>query len=604
MEVKIRVQASLGITKVGGVGKYLGLPEHFGRRKKDLFTSIVDSIRQRAASWSSKKLSSAGKLVMLKSVLSVKPTYAMTCFKLPLSLIKRIQSALTRFWWDANPDERKMCWVAFSELAKSKGEGGLGLRDIEMFNVALLAKQSWRIATNPECLLSRVLLGKYCNHQPLFSVSASSSISHGWRSILCGRDLLLANTGKAIGDCRDTSLWEEPWLSSETPTRPMGPPTDETKHWRVSDLISRESGEWNKALIERTLPHAVKEILSIKPSKLGKPDALVWLPTKYGTYNTKTGYYTALSMKETTHLRPAPPQPCNWNADIWRGLFSPKLRVFLWKIVKGALPLGENLEKRSILTTSKCIHCGLRETASHMFLHCRFATRVWAMAPLLHPELITSTPDFETALKNSKKITNLPPSGLASGPLAVTPEETLTRAIKLAREWQEAQCQVQSQTTTTPPLNVVHPIEITSRNNSGGTTICTDAAWKEESNRAGLGWIFTDHAGDTITSESRSETFVPSPLMAESLAIREALLHARQMGISTLKVKSDAQTLVRAINDRKLLKEMFGIFHDILKLSLQFHVISFVFIPRSDNIAADALAKEALLASDITLLSV
>ena len=55
MEVKIRVQASLGITKEGGVGKYLGLPEHFGRRKKDLFTSIVDSIRQRAASWSSNK---------------------------------------------------------------------------------------------------------------------------------------------------------------------------------------------------------------------------------------------------------------------------------------------------------------------------------------------------------------------------------------------------------------------------------------------------------------------------------------------------------------------------------------------------------------------
>lgn len=236
-EVKRRVQTSLGITKEGGSGKYLGLQKHFGRRKKDIFTSIVDNIKQRAENWSTKKLSSAGKLVMLKSVLSVKPSYDMTCFKLPLSLVKRIQSALTRFWWDANPDQRKICWVAWSELAKAMGDGGLGLRDIEGFNIALLAKQSWRTATKPDCLLARVLLGKYCKDKPFLQVSASNSISHGWRSILCERDLLLENSGKAIGNDRDTMLWDEPWLSSETPLRPMGPAPADSKDWRVADLI-------------------------------------------------------------------------------------------------------------------------------------------------------------------------------------------------------------------------------------------------------------------------------------------------------------------------------------------------------------------------------
>ena len=45
-ETRARVKSILGIAREGGVGKYLGLPEHFGRRKKDLFTSIVDKIRQ------------------------------------------------------------------------------------------------------------------------------------------------------------------------------------------------------------------------------------------------------------------------------------------------------------------------------------------------------------------------------------------------------------------------------------------------------------------------------------------------------------------------------------------------------------------------------
>lgn len=48
----------------------MGMPEHFIRKKKDLFASIVDRIRQKALSWSSKYLFTAGKITMLQSVLS------------------------------------------------------------------------------------------------------------------------------------------------------------------------------------------------------------------------------------------------------------------------------------------------------------------------------------------------------------------------------------------------------------------------------------------------------------------------------------------------------------------------------------------------------
>lgn len=49
-DIKEEAKKILGITKEGGEGKYLGVPEHFGRRKRDPFTNLVDRIRQRAAS--------------------------------------------------------------------------------------------------------------------------------------------------------------------------------------------------------------------------------------------------------------------------------------------------------------------------------------------------------------------------------------------------------------------------------------------------------------------------------------------------------------------------------------------------------------------------
>lgn len=126
-ETRLRVKNTLGIAKEGGVGKYLGLPELFTRKKRDIFISIVDRIILRAASWSTRRLSGAGKLTMLKSVLSAIPNHAMSCFLLPVGLCSRIQYALTRFWWDTDLSTKKLYWISWDSLSQSKQTGGGGV---------------------------------------------------------------------------------------------------------------------------------------------------------------------------------------------------------------------------------------------------------------------------------------------------------------------------------------------------------------------------------------------------------------------------------------------------------------------------------------------
>ncbi|KAG2332543.1 hypothetical protein Bca4012_017886 [Brassica carinata] len=131
--------------------------------------------------------------------------------------------------------------------------------------------------------------------------------------------------------------------------------------------------------------------------------------------------------------------------DVWLLPLPPKLRVFIWKVVRGALPLGDNLETRWLKDLSKCTFCGLRENANHLFLTCDFAKTVWSLAPIAHGTFLTTATSFTAALQESRKTPNLPPTGVTTGSLnqkifenrRFTETETLSKAVADAREWTE-----------------------------------------------------------------------------------------------------------------------------------------------------------------------
>ena len=91
--------------------------------------------------WKGKLLSCVGREILIKAVAQATPTYTMSCFKLPDSLCKELNSMMGNFWWGQKDKERKMAWVTWEKLCTPKEEGGMGFRDLKAFNLALLAKQ-------------------------------------------------------------------------------------------------------------------------------------------------------------------------------------------------------------------------------------------------------------------------------------------------------------------------------------------------------------------------------------------------------------------------------------------------------------------------------
>ena len=93
---------------------------------------------KKLAGWKGKRLSIGGREILIKAVAQAVPTYTMSCFQLPKTLCKDLENLMRNFWWGQRVEENKISWVSWKKMCKSKFHGGMGFRNIQAFNLAML----------------------------------------------------------------------------------------------------------------------------------------------------------------------------------------------------------------------------------------------------------------------------------------------------------------------------------------------------------------------------------------------------------------------------------------------------------------------------------
>ncbi|MCH82202.1 ribonuclease H protein [Trifolium medium] len=123
---------------------------------------LLEHLRKMVNSWGNKYISLGGRLVLLNPILNFIPIFFMPFLKLPIQMVKKVIRIQREFLWGGVNAEKKLCWLKWNVVCQEKSKDGLGVRDVRVMNLSLLAKWWWRLLqSNHMPLWKQVLIGKY-----------------------------------------------------------------------------------------------------------------------------------------------------------------------------------------------------------------------------------------------------------------------------------------------------------------------------------------------------------------------------------------------------------------------------------------------------------
>jgi hypothetical protein len=385
--IRESIKAILNVANETLNEKYLGMPSDVGRSKSGVFKYLKDRIWKKIQGWLEQILASGGKEVLIKSVAQAIPVFSMSCFKLPRGLCSAINSMLQSFWWGCKDGKRKTCWVSWETMCSPKFAGGLGFRDIELFNLAMLARQAWRILQNPATLSARILKAVYFPTVDFLQASLGHSPSQVWRALVEGRDMMAQGLIRRIGTGESTNAWDQNWLPRDFMLRPLAckkrnPPM------RVAEFIDQTSATWRVERIQEFfLPMDAEVIQSIPLSTRRMDDRWAWHYERNGILTVRSVYrllvQTKKRMEDWLEDRGSGSNGEREQRDwqrLWKVQVPSKLRIFLWRLAHHSLPTADVRHRRRMAETNRCSICGDADSWRHSLINCTVARCVWALA--------------------------------------------------------------------------------------------------------------------------------------------------------------------------------------------------------------------------------
>ncbi|XP_042984282.1 uncharacterized protein LOC122313374 [Carya illinoinensis] len=518
-----RIVRDLGARVQNNCEKYLGLPIMVGRSKYNTFRGIKDRVWLKLSNWKNQFLSPAGKEILLKAVVQAIPTYHMSVFLLPKRLCKEIAG------------------------------------ELESFNKALLAKQVWRVLTNPSSVAARILKDKYFKNTSVLNAKLGAYPSMIWRSLRSSIELLKGGLVWRVGNGKSIKIWGDKWIPRFSSFKVQSPLKILEPEAKVEKLIEEGCGRWKADLIKEIFTEEEADLILNTPiSQTNLDDKQIWAPSK--------------------------------------------------KAINNCLPTKWNLYKRRVTKDPLCPICvNKEETVCHVLWNCPAAVDVWAevnspvqkwptgetdLGQLWNKVVERCGEDEVVLIATVMRNIWLRRNSLVFEDDFSSPGALFNKAKSSIAAYQEAQ---EKQGMGAGHVRVHRERVRWRAPREGVVKVNWDAAYELKNKKMGLGVVIRDGEGEVLVSLCKPSSYSVSAAVAEAEALWRAMLLCIELNFGEVVFEGDALGIIQVACSTEEIWEWYGQrLEDIRGLLKRRPLWTVIHTYREGNIVADFLAKFAL----------
>lgn len=293
---------------------------------------------------------------------------------LPKGCIKKIESLCTQFLWGGTETKRCVAKVSWKTVCLPRKEGGLGLRDIGLWNKNLCLKLIWNLLKKTDSLWASWLHHYRLKDESFWSLDENKTTSSTWRSLLSLRGLASRFLRPKLGNGRCISFWYDNWT-------PLGPLLDrfgESGPRQLSISISATVSDacndrgWLLRGARSPLAEELQTYLTTVPIPTLNlmDDTYVW-----DINGDELQEFSTSKTWEAVRNREPEQQ---WTQSIWFKGHVPRHAFTAWVIYQDRLPTRSRLLKWGMNISPSCCLCDAAvEDRTHLFLNCEVSEGIW-----------------------------------------------------------------------------------------------------------------------------------------------------------------------------------------------------------------------------------